>query len=158
MSSSAQNRTMSISSGTEAAVFKDVLVGEVRRCPGQSNTHRGVNEYDDKEEAATANDPILRIGDFSLGIASTPQTTIKDGERLPVTPENLLRRRRGLRSGSSAVAYGFGNSLRREQGAGSGSSRPPGRHPDRPWTPLSVSNPPRPEDDRRPGRRRQIEL
>jgi len=114
MSASAENRTISISSGTDTVVFKDVLVGEVWLCSGQSNMHWGVNECDVKEEAATANDPMLRIRDFSLGLAPTPQTTIKDGQWLPATPQNLGRSGGGLRNGFSVIAYCFGTSLRRE--------------------------------------------
>ncbi|MSR52549.1 MAG: sialate O-acetylesterase [Gemmataceae bacterium] len=47
--------------GTEkSVVFKDVLVGEVWLCAGQSNMQWNINQSDAREDAAEANFPLIR--------------------------------------------------------------------------------------------------
>ena len=62
MKASAEPRVLKVVSGADAAEVKNVLVGEVWLCSGQSNMQMSVKNSDnsDKEQAA-ANHPLIRM-------------------------------------------------------------------------------------------------
>ena len=70
--------------GNDKIEFKDVLVGEVWICSGQSNMEFGIkNGKDSAKEIAEANYPLIRLFTVPKHVAYEPQT------------ELVIRRRRG---------------------------------------------------------------
>lgn len=90
--------------GTNKIEFKDVLVGEVWVCSGQSNMEWNM-EYsaDSKADAAAVNDPLLRM--FTVGKKVSPKY-LEDvvGKWEAATPQTTLH--------FSAVGYYFARDLR----------------------------------------------
>ena len=96
--------------GSQKLTFKNVLVGDVWICSGQSNMEFGMKKIvNAEEEIAQANHPEIRL--FTLGktTALHPIDTLK-GNWLPCTPETV---KVGVWDGFSAVAYFFGRELQR---------------------------------------------
>ena len=98
------------SSGSSVTV-KNILVGEVWICSGQSNMHwtfapmHGV--LNNESELAAANYNEIRMFTVEKKGAAEPAEDVK-GEWLTISPENLLA---GAQNGASAVAYFFGRDL-----------------------------------------------
>ena len=114
LSASAENRLLTITSGVEKIEVKDVLVGEVWVCSGQSNMEMGISmcQNADKEIAA-ANDPLLRIRAINKVLSPMPATALPTATPwLPTTPEAV--RIAGGWGGFSGAAYFFARHLRQE--------------------------------------------
>lgn len=89
--------------GSNKIEFSDVLVGEVWVCSGQSNMGWSVaNGLDADLEAASANEPQIRLFQVPLVTAETPQQDVKASWRT-AAPDNV--------SSFSAVGYLFGRQL-----------------------------------------------
>ncbi|MCB1224930.1 MAG: hypothetical protein KDK99_03880 [Verrucomicrobiales bacterium] len=89
--------------GSNTLTLKDVLVGEVWICSGQSNMQWTVAQAANAEqEIAAAKLPSLRMFSLDRVTADTPATDCK-GRWLPATPENV--------GAFSAVAFYFGRHL-----------------------------------------------
>jgi len=110
MKASSEPRTMTITSavGNQQLAFKDVLVGEVWLCSGQSNMAFTLSKaLNAKEEVAAANYPMIRLLITPQGIAPVPQheLSVKWEECSP----------KGAR-GFTAAGYFFGRKLHKELG------------------------------------------
>lgn len=83
--------------------IRDILVGEVWFCSGQSNMNWTVKFSKDADnEIAAANNPLIRCFGARNEVEESPQFDTK-GEWLPATPENV--------GDFSAVAYFFSREL-----------------------------------------------
>jgi len=92
--------------GTNRIEFKDVVVGEVWVCSGQSNMQWTVsNSPNPQEEIAAANYPDIRLYYVPREPAGSPQTDIKAAWQV-CTPETV--------PGFSAALYFFGRDLHQE--------------------------------------------
>ncbi|MDX1933799.1 MAG: sialate O-acetylesterase [Capsulimonadales bacterium] len=92
-------------SGKNRLVVRDILVGEVWVCSGQSNMGmRMASLKTGKEEIVRANDPYLRMFTVSNLISRTPKEETAGGRWEPALPSFV--------GGFSAVGYHFGKSLR----------------------------------------------
>jgi sialate O-acetylesterase len=96
-----------VRAGNDARTIKDVLVGEVWLCSGQSNMAlRLANSLDAEKAAAAANDPLLRTFNVAQRPAERPAEVLKDGEWLVCGPTTAPE--------FSAVSYYFAKRLRAE--------------------------------------------
>ena len=104
--------TVQGSSGS-AVTHKNILVGEVWVCSGQSNMAIGVAACKHaKEEVAAANHPEIRL--FLVAQAQTPQPAADvKGQWKLCSPESVAVGKPGC-GGFSAVAYYFGRQLQDE--------------------------------------------
>jgi sialate O-acetylesterase len=92
--------------GEPAVVVRDVLVGEVWICSGQSNMEWNVNSSRDAEtEKAAAQYPTIRLFTVPRRSSGEPQNDVV-GAWKPCSPETV--------GSFSAVAYFFGRELARE--------------------------------------------
>ncbi len=97
--------------GANTIELKDVLVGDVWLCSGQSNMEwklSGLNRDDQGQQvAAKAANPLIRLYDVPNRPAATPQSTVavqgSSGKWLECTPETALN--------FSAVGYFFGRDI-----------------------------------------------
>ncbi len=106
MEASSQPRILLVKCGAESAEVKDVLVGEVWLCAGQSNMQMGVNGAGqfDKEKPA-ANHPLIRM--FFVGMTANKEVQRDCIGRWEVcSPETV--------GAFSATAYFFGRELHKE--------------------------------------------
>ena len=94
--------------GKNAITFKDVLVGEVWICSGQSNMQWPVNLTDDADlERASATDPMIRLITVPNVGTQEPQKTF-NGSWQVCTPQTV--------GNFSGVGYLFGRQLRQTLG------------------------------------------
>ena len=101
-----QTGTMTVSSGDAKIVAKDVLVGEVWLCSGQSNMEMKVAHCNNpKEETAAANYPQIRMFTVTRTAAGTPSADVK-GKWKVCSPETV--------GDFSAVGYFFGRKIHKE--------------------------------------------
>ena len=137
MPACAENRVMTVSSGADKIEVKDVLVGEVWICAGQSNMEMGVSIAKDAEkEIAAANDPLLRIKAINRVLSPMPATALPTATGWLLDSPQAVRTAGGW-GGFSAAAYYFARNLRLElkvpvgvvQSAWGGTSIEP-------WTPV----------------------
>lgn len=114
MPASAENRLLTVACGPEKTDVKDVLVGEVWVCSGQSNMEMGINMCQDAEkEIAAANDPLLRIRAINKVLSPMPTAALPTASGwLPTTPQSV--RTAGAWGGFSGAAYFFARHLRQE--------------------------------------------
>jgi len=106
-----EGQIMKISGSDEAVEIKDVLVGEVWLCGGQSNMYQPIwgknpryRQYNGLEIAKNANFPKIRFIKMPLKWSLTPDRELIKGYKWQaITPESILP--------SSAVAYFFGREL-----------------------------------------------
>jgi sialate O-acetylesterase len=92
--------------GNNTLEVKDVLIGEVWVCSGQSNMEWNMAWLSNtKDEIATAKDSQLRMFTVPRDIRFTPQTDISGGAWKPTAPENT--------GAFSAVGYYFAKHLRK---------------------------------------------
>jgi sialate O-acetylesterase len=100
-----------ISSGKDTITLKNVIVGEVWICSGQSNMEMGIQmAKDGQKEIAAAKYPQLRL--FTVEKTNVPQPASDcKGMWEPCTPETV---KHGVWGGFSAVAYYFGRELHKE--------------------------------------------
>lgn len=106
--------TMTIegSSGSKI-MLKNILVGEVWVCSGQSNMAIGVCACKNgKEETAAARHPQIRLFLVAQAQVAQPAADVK-GNWKPCTPENIAVSKPDC-GGFSAVAYYFGRQLHNE--------------------------------------------
>jgi len=99
---------ISVQSGSQRKIFKDVLSGEVWICSGQSNMQwkmRGFGKEHWKEDVAKAKQPGIRLCQSPQTLALEPQDDVQASWGA-CTPQRVL--------GFSAVAYFFGDMLHRE--------------------------------------------
>jgi sialate O-acetylesterase len=102
--------TVKGSAGTEIKL-KNILVGEVWVCSGQSNMEMGVGACNHaKEEIAAADYPNIRIFTVPKNKVAEPTTELKS-QWLPCTPTNIGAEDWGS---FSAAAYFFGRELNKE--------------------------------------------
>ena len=100
--------TLSVT-GPQAVTLKNVMVGDVWLCSGQSNMEFGVdNLLHPEQTVAEANHPNLRLFTVPKDLAMTPQA-VTSGQWQPCSPETI--KSQGTWSGFSAVAYFFGRDL-----------------------------------------------
>ncbi len=97
--------------GEQKVTFKDVLIGDVWVCSGQSNMEQGVGAAKDPEkEKAAANYPHIRLFMTQMVFSTKPEKTVV-GQWRVCTPENLFANGWG---GFSAVAYFFGRQVHKD--------------------------------------------
>ena len=108
MKASAESRSLVVESGKGRVEVKNVLVGEVWLCSGQSNMQMAVSQAKDFDrEKAAANDPQLRMFLLNLKADIKPQDDCTGSWKL-TTPDNV--------GAFSATAYFFGREIRKELG------------------------------------------
>ena len=110
LEASAEGRELKVK-GKNEITFKDVLVGEVWICSGQSNMGMTVNRsLDAEKEMAAANDPQLRVFHVQNTVADEPQKDVlkkaADTAWLETTPQNV--------GNFTAAGYFFGRELRKQ--------------------------------------------
>ncbi|MEO8597266.1 MAG: sialate O-acetylesterase [Candidatus Solibacter sp.] len=94
-------------SGKQIVELKDVLVGDVWLCGGQSNMQFGLRQArNGAEEVKNANYPQIRFYVVGEKASYNPQDVPRAGSWKAVTPEGLAGR-----GGISAVGYFFGRKL-----------------------------------------------
>ncbi len=101
-----QTGTMTVSAGDAKIVAKDVLVGEVWLCGGQSNMDFGVQRSNNaKQEIAAANYPQIRMFTVTKANAELPDTDVQ-GKWEVCSPETVGH--------FSAVGYFFGREIHQQ--------------------------------------------
>ncbi len=107
MTVSAEPRTLTIT-GKNSLALKDVLVGEVWLCSGQSNMAWNLSQANDADlETATAKFPLMRVISVPQVASQKPLTDFK-GQWEAVTPQTA--------ASFSAVGYFFGRQLHQTLG------------------------------------------
>jgi sialate O-acetylesterase len=97
--------TMEIKGVGTTLVFKNILVGEVWICSGQSNMEWTVSQSKDAEkEISSANDPLIRHFKVPHAIAASPQKDIAAGQWETCSPATV--------GDFTAVGYFFARQLR----------------------------------------------
>lgn len=95
---------MDVSAGGERLLVKDILIGEVWICSGQSNMQWPVVRASNAEfELATANWPEIRQFEVPNQVSTVPLDRLEEGEWLPATSEHV--------GAFTAVGYFFGREL-----------------------------------------------
>lgn len=94
-----------IMSGEEQIVFKDILLGEVWICSGQSNMEWSVKQCANaNEEIANANHPLIRLFNVPQHIKQNePQTDAQEASWVVCSPQTIAN--------FSACGYYFGREL-----------------------------------------------
>ena len=93
-----------VSNGAASVSLRNVLIGEVWICSGQSNMQFAMKEVTDStREVAAANYPDIRLLNVSLNFSAQPIETFK-GKWVTCTPATAR--------GFSAVGYYFGRETR----------------------------------------------
>jgi sialate O-acetylesterase len=107
-------------SGPSSVTLKNVMVGDVWVCSGQSNMEMGIAGVNDAEkEIASADNPNIRLFTVAKTISLEPKNTVtvRDsdlmGEWSVCSPKTVAT---GGWGGFSAVAYFFGRHLQKELG------------------------------------------
>lgn len=99
--------------GEETVVLKDVLVGDVWLCSGQSNMEFGLSQSADGAEAVkAASHPLIRTFMVGRQVGFEPEALLQ-GEWRECTPENIVKDGWG---GFSAVGYYFGRKVQESTG------------------------------------------
>jgi sialate O-acetylesterase len=94
--------------GKNTLTVKDVLIGEVWLCSGQSNMEWSVAQSDNKDaEIAAGDHPLIRHFKVTRQTADTPQEDV-NGEWVVCSPETVAT--------FSAVGYFFGRELHKQLG------------------------------------------
>jgi sialate O-acetylesterase len=112
MPASEKNRTMTVRCGGAKTEFKEILVGEVWFCSGQSNMALGVNGTTEKDNVKDASDPLLRLRFVANTMSAVPLTELSGSDWRLCTPQALGQG--SHETGFSAVAYCFGKHLRKK--------------------------------------------
>lgn len=113
MPASSEPRQLSVylNSAVAYIVFrKDILVGDVWICSGQSNMEMGMGMCTVSNEIARAEFPLIRVMMVSHKISFAPERTLPCAWQ-PCSPTTLLQ---GGWGGFSAAGYFFGRELHRE--------------------------------------------
>ncbi len=97
-----------VTSGAETRIFKDVLIGDVWFCSGQSNMGMGIGKMKNgKQVVAKADHPKLRIFLMPRSVSFEKAEDV-NAKWIVCTPETLAPKGHG---GFSAVGYYFGSAL-----------------------------------------------
>jgi len=97
--------------GPQSVTLRNILVGDVWLCSGQSNMEFGVgNLVNAKEEIAQSNHPNIRLFTVARAVSQTP-LTLPVGRWQVCGPKTITE---GQWSGFSAVAYCFGRDLEKD--------------------------------------------
>ncbi len=101
-----------VSSGKQRKVFRNVVVGEVWLCSGQSNMEMSVGctwarVNDSEKEVSEANYPDIRLFTVNRGTSFSPVDTLSSKGWLVCTPETV--------ADFSAVGYFFGREIHKTQ-------------------------------------------
>ena len=94
-------------SATNEILLKNILIGDVWLCSGQSNMEWGLGGCDAPEDIRSANFPLIRHFGVEANFASTPQPNIK-GRWNVCKPENA--------PGFTAVGFYFARRVHQETG------------------------------------------
>lgn len=94
-------------SANNEIVIKDILVGDVWLCSGQSNMEWGLGGCDATEDIQSANFPLIRHFGVEANFASTPQQNVK-GEWTLCSPKTA--------PGFTAVGFYFARRVHQETG------------------------------------------
>jgi len=106
LSADGKAHTMTVS-GKNTVELKDILLGEVWICSGQSNMEWGVNgALNPKEEIAAANHPRIRLFNVPGHVAKPEPDGVPRGQWQICSPKTV--------PGFSAVGYYFGRALQKE--------------------------------------------
>ncbi len=97
-------------SGPESVEFKDVLVGDVWICSGQSNMEMGLTQINNPEIVSSSTDSSLRLFMVGRQVAYAPLST-PTGQWKSCNPQTVAENGWG---GFSAAGYFFGKTLRKE--------------------------------------------
>ncbi|MHC4912243.1 MAG: sialate O-acetylesterase, partial [Planctomycetota bacterium] len=105
-------------SGNNTVTVKNILVGEVWVCSGQSNMQMGVGVVNNaRQEIANANYPQIRLFDVPLKSAGEPAEDVEAKWQVcsskNISTDNIWE---GWPGGFSAVAYFFGREIHKELG------------------------------------------
>ncbi|MCP5535956.1 MAG: 9-O-acetylesterase [Akkermansiaceae bacterium] len=106
LKASTESRELTVTSGSSETVIKDVLVGEVWLCSGQSNMQWSMRQSENGKEAiAAANHPLIRLYNTPRVPSAVPLDKINASWQVcqPRAVEHF-----------SAVAYYFGRKLQKE--------------------------------------------
>ena len=68
---------LTAAAGNESATVKDILIGDVWLCTGQSNMQMSLGECDDFANVTAVPHPLLRLGKVGQAWTATPQHTAK---------------------------------------------------------------------------------
>jgi sialate O-acetylesterase len=114
MKASKESRSLTVTSanGGATATVRDVLVGDVWLCSGQSNMEMGIGACDVPDEIAKANFPEIRLLTIPKRIETKP-VELAACAWTSCTPQSSTQDGWG---GFSAVAYFFGRKLHQELG------------------------------------------
>jgi sialate O-acetylesterase len=112
MGPSAEPREMEVNSSGRAARVKDILVGDVWLCSGQSNMEMGIGACDVPNDIAAADHPGIRLLTVPKLVAREPVETPQCAWTR-CTPGTVSQ---GGWGGFSAVGYYFGRELHKELG------------------------------------------
>src|SRR5512133_2925160 len=94
-------------SGKNIIILRNILVGEVWVCSGQSNMEWTVSNVNDApNEIASANYPKIRLFTVPKRISAKPETDLQEGEWVECNSSTV--------PGFSAVGYLFGRNLHKE--------------------------------------------
>ncbi len=103
LNASAHPSEMTVQSGESTLVIRDILVGDLWLCSGQSNMSFALNRANDAErEISSAAHPLIRLFDVPRVPAESPRRTV-NAKWTACTPETVKM--------FSAVAYFFGRDL-----------------------------------------------
>jgi sialate O-acetylesterase len=97
--------------GPKTIELKNVLVGEVWLCSGQSNMEQGIvykGTNNGAQEASQANFPLIRLRLVSRQTAVSPKNNLQGSPWQPCSPESI---RKGGWGGFSAAGYFFGREI-----------------------------------------------
>ncbi len=101
--------------GNNRIVYKNVMVGEVWICSGQSNMEWGIGRFADaKTDKNKANHPNIRLFMINRNLSSIPKETLDNGERWKVC--NPFTITEGGNGGFSATAFYFARYLEKQLG------------------------------------------
>jgi sialate O-acetylesterase len=101
--------TVKITGPGRSVVLRDVLIGDVWVCGGQSNMQLGLDRArDGEEEVKAANHPQMRLFMVQTHVSYAPTATLKGSWKI-CSPQSVAED-----GGFSAVAYFFGRKLQRQ--------------------------------------------
>ncbi|MGA2246552.1 MAG: sialate O-acetylesterase [Verrucomicrobiota bacterium] len=101
--------TLAISTAGQTVVLREILVGDIWLCGGQSNMELGLARVrNGADEIAAANHPEIRLFKVQQHVAYAPASTVQGSWKI-CTPQSIADN-----GGFSAVAYFFGLKLQAE--------------------------------------------
>jgi len=103
--------TLSVQSGNDSVMRRNILFGDVWLCSGQSNMEMGIGNLANADaEIAGVNNSNIRLFTVPKRVATSPVQNV-DSQWLEANSTNI---KQGARNGFSAVAYFFGRKLNQE--------------------------------------------